>query len=210
MVYCIIEVCGAGGGGGGAPATGSGQTSVGCPGSGGGYAVGIYDAATIGASQTVTIGAGGTAGNSTTPGGTGGTTSVGSLLTGFGGSGGNVNGGLSVAATATASTEINAPPGTGVGGYLQINGQWPSFPFAYTSGGSSFGTNGIGGLSYLGKKATLNFQGNERSTAQGSDGSTPTDYGVGGGGSFNLSNQGTTRTGGAGAPGVVIVTEYIR
>jgi hypothetical protein len=208
MVYCIIEVCGGGGGGAGAPATGSGQTSVGAPGSGAGYAKGVYDAATIGASQLVTIGAGGTAGNSTTPGATGGTTSVGSLLSATGGGGGNVNGDLSVAATACSSS---AAPGAGTGGYFQANGEWPSFAFGYTAGGSSFGNNGVAGLSYLGRTAGLPFIANERSTSKSYPGTNApsNEYGTGGGGSLNLPSQSAVN-GGTGAPGVVIVTEYIR
>ena len=90
MVYCIIECVGSGGGSGGATASGA-STYYTSPGGGGGsYARKFSTAATIGVSQTVTVGAGGTAGaaGGTHDGGNGGDVSVGSICIGKGGSGG--------------------------------------------------------------------------------------------------------------------------
>ena len=78
MIYCIIEVVGGGGGGGGCGNAASSQVSGGSGGGGGGYAKGSFSAATIGVSQSVTIGAAGVAGAvGAGAGGNGGTTSVG-------------------------------------------------------------------------------------------------------------------------------------
>ena len=62
MKYCWVRMVGGGGAGGGElPATGKMLASGGGGGSGE-YAEGVYTAATIGGSQTVTIGAGGSGG----------------------------------------------------------------------------------------------------------------------------------------------------
>lgn len=87
MSYCTIEVIGGGGGGGGMAVTGS-HASAGSGGGAGGYARLTASAATIGASQTVTVGAAGGGGAAGAHNGTGGgTTSVGSLVSATGGGG---------------------------------------------------------------------------------------------------------------------------
>ena len=62
MLYCQVICLGGGGAGGGAASTGATTTAEGGGGGSGEYAVGVFSASTIGASQSVTIGAGGTAG----------------------------------------------------------------------------------------------------------------------------------------------------
>jgi hypothetical protein len=119
MLYCQIEVIGAGGGGGGCY-TNSGVTiSGGGGGGGGGYARGNFTAAAIGATQVVTVGAAGTAGaaNSPAPGGTGGTSSVGALISATGGIGGfpGSNGG-------TQNSVPGSAGGLGIGGNFQTHG----------------------------------------------------------------------------------------
>jgi hypothetical protein len=91
----VYLVGGGGGGGGGALQAATAACSGGAGGAGGGYYSAVFSAAQIGASQTLTIGAGGTAGaaasTSSTAGGTGGTggqTSFGSLAKAGGGGGG--------------------------------------------------------------------------------------------------------------------------
>ena len=64
MKYAIVEICGGGGGSGGCLATGVTTYGASAGGGGGEYARGVFSAATISTSQTVTIGAGGTAGAS--------------------------------------------------------------------------------------------------------------------------------------------------
>ena len=84
MDYCIVEVVGGGGGSGGIAATTT-SNSLSPGGGGGGYARKLFASATIGVSQTVTIGAGGTAGAAgNNNGGAGGTTSLGSLISATG------------------------------------------------------------------------------------------------------------------------------
>lgn len=85
MIYAIIQGVGGGGGSGGRSA------STGTSGSGGGadFSSKLVTAADIGASKTVTIGAGGTAGGTSDGnGGAGGDSSVGTLMIAKGGSGG--------------------------------------------------------------------------------------------------------------------------
>lgn len=80
--FVLVELWSAGGGGGGS----SGTTVIG-GGSGGEYVFAIFQASALGATETVTIGAGG-AGASGGAGSVGGNTTFGSLLTAIGGNGG--------------------------------------------------------------------------------------------------------------------------
>lgn len=194
MVYCQITCIGGGGGGGGAATTGAGQYSLGGGGGAGEYAVGIFSAATVGASQAVTIGALGGGGSGTT-GGNGTTTSVGALITAAGGSGGGTG-----AAGATSAGTAGAGGTGGTGGNYRTPGSY---------GGSGLGVNaaafaysGVGASSQLGQGATnvLLSSGNGVNAAG---------YGSGGSGAMNLAGQGATKTGGSGTAGVVVIQEYV-
>lgn len=192
MVYCIIECVGGGGASGGAPATGATQVSCGSGGAGGEYARGVYSAATIGASQTVTIGAGGTGASGTT-GGNGGTTSVGAVITAAGGTGGAVAG----PAAAISSGYVAGGTG-GSGGDLYI-------PGGIGQGSSaSFGTfffPGDGGSTPFG-------MGPSGEAGAASSGIAGTGYGSGPSGQVN--NQSTAaQTGVNGKAGYVLVTEFV-
>lgn len=108
LICCFVEVRGAGGGGGSTtnnPAGGGGGG-----GGQGGYAADWYVPADIGASQSVTIGAGGS--------GTGGTTSFGSLMSATGGAAGSTGG--SSASTIGAAGGLG---GVGSGGSINLRGQ---------------------------------------------------------------------------------------
>lgn len=185
MLYCEVKCTGAGGGGGGiingtAPEAGGG-------GGAGGTAIKIFSAATIGASQSVTIGAGGGGGSTGgTNGSNGGNTTFGALLTGTGGLGGKGNNGGGShggAGSGATSGDINV---TGGGGQAGID-----------SGGTSNGAGGVGGASYWGGGG---FSSNTNTT-----GNNGVAYGSGAsGGSGGTANAG----GGTGAPGVVHITEY--
>lgn len=194
MKYCIVEVVGGGGGSAGVASAPSTQVSIGGSGGGGGYARIVLSAATVGASQTVTIGAGGTAGASgANSGGNGGTTSVGSLCVATGGIGGATSGPF-------AAVFLAAPGsagGVGTTGDLLINGAGAG------CGSGSGTTNNIapaaGGNSYFGGGAQ----------AGGSNtGFAGTAYGGGASGGGSVLGNGPF-TGSAGFAGVVIVTEYI-
>lgn len=187
MLYAIVEVQAAGGGGGGVNSNGAASG-----GGAGAYGRSWLSAATIGVSQTITIGAGGTAGTgsgSGTAGGTGGTTSFGSLIVCTGGIGG-------VHGTAGAGgAALGGNGGTCSAGDLQIPGNPGLVGFNITS---AFYVSGGGGNSIFGGGAqpvvTVNTNGNNAGI-----------YGAGGSGG---QSGGSTATGGTGSQGVVIITEY--
>jgi hypothetical protein len=188
LLYAQVEVIGAGGGGGGASG-GGGTSSAGAGGGGGGYARGIFDAATIGSSQTVTIGAPGTGGTGNVIGNNGGTCSFGILLSASGGLGGNGCGAV------TQGGSVGGLGGAGAGGDIQGAGDTGgngvvTSPTDCASGGGGGTTYGGGGLAQV--------------DANGGNG-----QGYGGGGAGAGNHGVSNRTGGTGASGVVIVTEYI-
>jgi len=195
MKYCVIQCLGGGGGGGGATLTGAAQVSGGGGGGAGEYAVGIFSAATIGASKSVTIGAAGSA-NSGATGGTGGTTSVGStIISAIGGVGGTTSAAagicnLSGALGGTGGTggSYRAPGNPGSNGTINFT---PSITYVGNGGGSFCGAGGLGA-------------GGGASAAGGNG----LGYGAGGGGAYNYQSV-AAKAGGAGAPGIVIITEYI-
>ena len=187
-----VTAIGGGGGGGGALNPGAGQVSLGAPGGAGTVAQGLYAAATVGASLTVTVGAGGAA-NSGGNGGNGGSTSFGSLLTCPGGVGGgmfnfatppqaNGNGTLSSAAS---GANLWSARGGAEGLTLGL--------------GASAGFGGPGGRSWFGAgTGPVNFG------AAGVAGASPGSGGAG----IAIGAGGGTVAGGAGAAGIVIVEEY--
>ena len=194
MKYCIIEMVGGGGGSGGVATCAVGESGVSAGGGGGEYARGVFSAATIGTSQSFTIGAAGAAGTAgDNTGGTGGTTSLGStLMSAIGGSGGE-------GGTASAVGQANLG---GIGGTGGTGGEYRQ---AGNPGGigagvfGSFGFAGCGGTSYFGGGALTK-------TAKGV-GNTGQNYGSGGGGTVNF--NGAALAGAAGAKGVIVITDYI-
>lgn len=188
MLYCIIE-CQAGGGGGGGAISAASSTLNGAGGGGAGeYSKVTAAAATIGASQTVTIGAAGTAGASgNNSGGNGGTTSVGAICTAGGGTGGggasasgNGNGGAG-GSGGTGSYKVGDP---GFTGYAGSNSTQPA------------GERGASSPMGSGGQAVINAAGNAGS-------------GFGSGGSGGSSFSGLSgNAGGAGTGGKVIITEF--
>lgn len=192
MLYCQIICVGGGGAGGGAPTTTGVQFSGGGGGGAGEYAQGIFSAATIGASKSVTIGAAGT-GNSGATGGNGGNTSVGStIISANGGSGG-----VTTAASAAGNTIAGAGGTGGTGGDFRTRGQIGSNNWFSVSAGSGSGGNGANSQYGSGGMASVNTTGGAASG-----------YGAGGGGVLNGGSQGNN-TGGAGTAGIVIITEYV-
>lgn len=200
MQYAIIEVIGGGGGSGGIPATSSSQVTVSGAGGAGGYSRGVFTSATIGASQSVTIGAGGS-GGSTSPssGSAGSASSVGSLIDANGGSGG-----ASGAANNRSSRTGSDGGSAGTGGDINIPGQAghpaaalyiSDIPIGQCWGGSGGSTPyGFGG-----KGITT-----ESTSVPGKNG-----IGFGSGGGSAIGTNGTAEAGGDGADGIVIITEYI-
>jgi hypothetical protein len=197
LIYAIIECVGGGGGGGGGQSPGAGAGyAIGCGGGGsGGYSRTVKSAAQIGASQSVTIGAGG-AGVSNANGNAGGTTSVGTLCVAQGGSGGTGGGGYFAAGAggviAGAVGDVIAAGAPGVNGMLSGDVATGTRSESGAGGSSFYGGGGVG----IGTGAGTAINGNAASS-YGSGG--------GGGGSYNV---GTSFSGGNGSAGVVIITEY--
>lgn len=200
MKYCTIEVVGGGGGGAGSGAGAASAGNVGGGGGGGGYGRKTVAAATIGASKTVTIAAAASGGTGGAGGSTGGTCSLGTIVTATGGSGGNTSStGVVCAASGGAggvgtSGDFNATGGTGGSGY-----------YVLIAGVAQYSFGGQGGNSIFGGGAIVS---GSQSGAVGANGTAGFAYGGGGAGAVSTSS-GAAANGGAGALGIVIVTEYI-
>lgn len=188
MVYAVVTCYGGGGGGGGCATTTTGFTSGG-GGGGGSKAIKVLSSATIGSSQTITIGVAGTAGTAgANNGGAGGNTSFGVLVGGNGGTGGAGaaanSGGAGGLGGTTGTGDITGTGqngATGVGASIQAVGCYTNF------GGST----DIGG----GGAAPVQSVGN-----------AGTGFGSGGAGGNTFS---TANAGGAGRPGIVIIQEFV-
>jgi len=194
MKYADVEIIGGGGGGGGSGATAAGTASGGAGGAGGGYSRKMISAATIGVSQTVTIGGAGTAGTaggaSGGNGGTGGTSSLGALISATGGSGGT---GGAVSAN-IAPTAVHVVGGVGSGGDFNVYG-------SIGEGGFSFQTMGYGG------NGGDTFYGSGGAVSGSNPGNASRSYGAGGGaGSGGNGSGGNVGT--VGTSGIIVITEY--
>jgi hypothetical protein len=198
MLYAIIDCVGGGGGGGGVAGAASGCNGGG-GGGGGGFARKFVTAADIGASKTVTVGGGGNAGAAGANAGTaGGDTSVGVLCIGKGGSPGS-------GVTTTAAYGVGGPGGVAGTGDFTVPGQVGGYSFYSTSAASIIASTNNGGSSGLG------FGAGARTAQPGSgnfsNGATGANYGGGGSGGMFF-NVASNAAGGAGAPGIVVVTEF--
>lgn len=187
LVAAIVEVCGGGGGGGGvAGATGNGSGG----GGGGASTMRRLLASAIGATETVTVGAGGAGGDTAGgDGATGGTSSFGSLVDapGGGGGGGASGGGFDLG---------------GIGGVTGTNGD------VFFEGGDGAGNVFVSstlGIAGGGGPSRFGGGGRGRNSNGAGVGDAGGQFGGGGGGSYST---GSAHVGGAGAAGVVIVTEY--
>ncbi len=185
--YVVIEAQAGGGGGGG---TTDSSTATG-GGGGGGYCRKVIRAASLGATETVTVGAAGAAGAGTGgTGGTGGTSSFGSHCSATGGAGG-----------AGSANGAGGAGGAGSGGDFNRTGQSGGQGASSFDGASARGYAGEGGDSALGFGAQNVF-----GLVGDAGGAAGVAFGGGGGGSINNSGSNDT-PGGAGAAGVVVITE---
>ncbi len=211
-------VVGGGGGGGGAH-QGAGSGGSGGGGGSGGYRTGTLSV-TPGASVTVTVGAGGSAGAANTTGGTGGD-SVFSSITSKGGGGGGKR----------YEVGSDAPTGGGSGGGAGSSGNGTTSGGTGSTYGNNGGTNGGygksggggGGSAAVGSNAPSNSAGGAGGAGTSNDisGSSVT-YAAGGAGGFqdnhtsgatgatNTGNgggggQGGNNVGGAGGSGIVVI-----
>lgn len=197
MVYAMIEVVGGGGGGGGSQ-SGSG-VSVGGAGGGGAYASSVLSAATIGSSQTVTIGAGGSGGAAgSNNGAQGGTSSFGSLVNAVGGFGGITNGSLTGAYDGT----IGSNGGNSGKGVVVRYGFPGSFSSLRGTSGVLYGWGGMGGASGAGTNSGNGYQVGTSSTGS----AAPANTGAGGNGGISTTSA---NAGGNGGSGYALITEYI-
>jgi len=188
-----IRATAGGGAGGGAATTGAAAISVG---SGGGAGGSVELWCTPGATESYSIGTGGT-GVSGGTGNSGTNTTFGSWITCVGGSGGIVN-------TATTTQYVFFAQGssgyeTGTGGTrVRMYGLNTNPPIVMN--GSALSGAGAGSLWGPGAWAI---------TSSGNGGNaTSTQYGTGGSGALNLASQGVARTGGSGADGVIVIEEF--
>lgn len=190
----FVQAVGGGGGSAGAKAA-SVQTSVGSGGGGAGYAAKWITG--VSGTYAYVIGAGGLAGIANNgPGGNGGNTTFTAVLSAGGGGGGTNNG----SGTNLAQNGFGGTAGIGITGDIKIGGSdgTPSLRLS-----SSQGVTGNGGSSQLGG-------GGVTTTAGGStDSNGNNGYNYGGGAGGAASFDATGQVGGTGAPGVIIITEYI-
>lgn len=180
--YIITYSVGGGGGGGG---SGSTNNRVGGGGSGAGGCLDYIDVTSI-SSETVTIGAGGAGGTSTTAGSNGTATTFGAHSSANAGQAGGLG----------SDSGFFATPGTATGATFNLSGGAGSSGGGTTAGAYNSGTGGyppfglgIGGPSGLNKA-----------------GDPGTGYGAGGGGGHRTT--GSSQAGGNGADGICIVWEY--
>lgn len=196
MAYAVIEVQGAGGSGAGSVATTASQCSLGSAGAAGGYAKALLTAAQIGTSQTITIGNGGAAANGN--GNSGGTTSLGALITSVGGTGGNASGTVT---TYTAQSGATGGTSTVSSGALFVNISGAIGGNSYCNVSGNITIVSPGGSSQLGIGAGYG-PGTGSSTSKAGTG-----YGSGSSGTANLGlNSALSSV--AGQQGIIIITEY--
>jgi hypothetical protein len=230
-VMVLVTMFGAGGGGGGGnlradttPASGGGAG-----GGGGGFVQLVLPASALGATETVVIGAGGTAGlgrNTTAQnggnGGNGGATSFGaySVRGGTGGNGGTTaapggaQGGGTIVGSAAGSTNYNnggAAGALGAAGNAGNRGPFGGGGGAGAPGFAASGTTaqagaagGLGGAIYDGSSTATTGGGGTAGTASGGAGgagAAGSGNVVGGSGGGSGGNGGTTANGGAGGAG---------
>jgi hypothetical protein len=192
MLYAQIECYGGGGSGGSVPAT-TGRSDIAGGGGAGSKSIVLVTAAQVGASQTVTIGAGGTAPSAgANNGNAGGDSSVGTLCVGKGGSGGNQSG--------SGQTPTGGLGGVAGTGDTTGTGQ-AGFSGRAGTDVSNVNTGGAGGSTDIGGGGRAVY------STTVSNGSAGTGYGSGGSGAAGFNNAGTG-AGGAGAPGYIRITEY--
>jgi len=210
MKYCIVKAVG---GGGGAGSLFKSFGNTGCSGGGGagGYASAVFSAATIGASQVVTIGGGGAGGlgSGVNDGVAGGNTTFGALVTCGGGSPS-----LSPPASGVPRVTSGGAGGTASGGSVNIAGQagQDAALIAYGDGGSIGGVqSGNGGSGKYGQGGYFYIAQAVSVSPGGVHGLNGSGYGAGGGGASNSGFVGTAASlnGGSGSSGIVIVTEYV-
>ncbi len=188
LKFIEVEVVGGGGGSGGA----DNQDSTGGGGGGGGYSYKRIAAGDLGATEVVTVGAGGTAGagDGSGSGGTGGTSSFGAHATATGGVGGVGN------SAGAGGSGGGGTGGAGTSGNINLSGS--DGGYGISAGSNILRRGGQGGSSKWAGATTQNQSG-----ADGVAGKT-----YGGGAAGATANSTANRAGAVGGAGIVIVKEY--
>lgn len=206
-LYAIeVEVVGGGGGVAGLAATDGTHWAFGPGGAGGGYAKVVILAASLGTSETVTVGAGGTAGTTSgSDGGDGGTTSFGAFVSATGGGAGNY---ASTTTSAGGHAFGGKSPGNPGGTYdIGIPGQGTaSIAFTNTKFDCAEGLTGTPSGGPYGQK--LQATGFSTGTTVGSGGFQIAQAGVGyGSGACGpvVGPSASAQAGATGSPGLVVV-----
>jgi hypothetical protein len=197
MQYCIVELLGAGGGGGVSSNNESTSYSA-WGGAAGGYSKSFYNSATIGTSQPISVGAGGAGVGLYQNAGNGGNSTFGTLMTAGGGAGGVVVNGNAPASSGGIATggnicNVNGQNSTAI---LRPSEEVPTYIVGLptTAASSLYGT---AGQNYYSLTTIPEGQNGQNGQGNGSGG------GCGG------SMGGAAATGGNGADGLCIITEYI-
>ena len=201
----VIAECVAGGGAGGSTAGALTTVNGGGGGGGGGYSRAVFTAAAIGASKTLIVGAGGTAGTAgNNPGNAGAdsclTTSTcvsGQILAAKGGAGGTAGNG-------SGGTGTGGAGGIAGTGDMSIVGQNGFAAFFSSVSGTIVGTGSTGGTSGFG--FGMGGQNSPASFTASNAGVAGQTYGGGGSGAV-FSNSASNAQGGAGASGACWMTE---
>jgi len=215
LAYALVQVVGGGGGGGGADSTAITLETAASGGDGGGMSVELISAASIGATETVTVGSGGTAGAAAGggDGGAGGSSSFGSHCSATGGAGGKGH----QSTTQNMMRQGSKSPGLGSGGDYNLRGGYGQDGYIsalqatgsglyFTSANANiYCRGGDGGFSPLG---TEGGKGGDVTTDPGKTAGTDATYRGAGGGGAAGKNTTNGEAGGAGGGGIVIVTEY--
>lgn len=193
LAYVVVEVVGGGGGGGAGIESGVGSEGGG-GGGGGGYARKVIAATQLNPTVAITIGAGGLPGvvaGTAHDGNSGSVSSFGSHCSATGGAGGRGD-------SNTATSYLGGDGGLGVGGDVNVKGGGGGAGDRFGNGGT---IAGAGGSSVLGGGA------NGYAGYQSYPGATGGAYGGGGSGGYDADSD-ASEPGGAGASGIVVVTEY--
>jgi hypothetical protein len=192
-----VIVVGSGAGSGGVALTGAGETAAAGGGGAGGAAIKTIEAASLGATETVTVGAAGAAGAAgNNSGGNGNTSSFGTHASATGGTGGS--GGANLATTGTGGQ--GGAGGVGSDGDINIEGEGGGT-------GLNFGGDADNCLGGKGGSSIMGGGGHPIATTTNTEGTPGGNYGAGASGAARGANQ-AAGAGSAGAGGIVIVEEF--
>ena len=198
LVYAEVECQGGGGGGSGVSNSTASTGDAGSSGGGGGYVKKVWLDAALSATETVTVGTGGTAGPASDAGGGAGVASSFKTQIANGGGGGTATGNAGLA----RSTGGAGGGGSG-GDFTVAGGDGPNGSVIANGGGTSPTIQAVnGGASFMGGACRPAV------SAAGGVGQPGQAYGGGGGGGFSRAASGAF-AGGAGAPGLIIITSYM-